>query len=340
MTTTSPTPAQLRAAVALATRAPSVHNTQPWRFRLLDDGIDVYADRGRQLAVSDPTGRALRVSCGAAVFNLRLALAQLGRVAEVWLMPRPGTPDLLAHVTAGRERPATPEESGLHEAIERRHSNRQPFLDTDVPLDVRAQLMAAARAENAWLDLILGRPALAMVTELVRAADDILLADPAYRAELAAWTRPDRTQPDGVPREAGGPAPEPRDLLARRDFGGPPRPPGRDFEADPLVGVLGGLADSPADDLIAGQALQRVLLTATRLGLATSLMSQPIEVPQVREQLRIGLRRPWPPQLLLRFGYAVPGRPTPRRPVTDVLVTDGEPDEPFAHAQRDRALAG
>lgn len=323
MTTTSPSPADLRSAVAAATRAPSVHNTQPWRFRIFDGGVDLFADRSRQLTVSDANGRALRVSCGAALLNLRLAFADLGWVPDVLLSPDHGTPDLLARVVAVRPRPATPDESSLFAAIPRRHSNRYPFLDTAVPVDVRAQLIGAARAEGGWLDLILGPVALAMVTEFVRAADRILLNDPAYRAELAAWTRADDGSPDGVPRRAGGPAPEPHDLLAQRDFGGPARAPGRDFESDPLVGVLGGLADSPTDDLIVGQALQRVLLTATRSGLVSSLMSQPIEVPQVREEMRIGLRRHGPPQMLVRFGYGVPAQPTPRRPVEDVLVAEG-----------------
>jgi hypothetical protein len=140
--------------------------------------------------------------------------------------------------------------------------------------------------------------------------------------EVTAWTRPDVGAVDGVPRWAGGPAPEPHDLLAQRDFGGGGRAPGHDFEQDPLVGVLGGPADTPRDDVAAGLALQRVLLTATKLGLSTSLMSQPIEVETVREQLRIGLRRHGPPQMLLRFGYGVPATPTPRRRVEDVLLPD------------------
>lgn len=325
MTSNGPTRGELLSAVAAAILAPSVHNTQPWRFRLGNGGIEVYADPGRQLMAGDPTGRSVRVSCGAAIFNLRLAFAHLGYVAEVDILPAGRPTDLLARLAPGRQRPATPEESALYEAIPRRHSNRHPFLDTAVPLDARTHLTAAAQAEGGWLDLIIGPAAVDMVAELVRAADRILLADRAYRDELTAWTRADATAVDGVPRSSGGPAPEPHDLLVGRDFGGPPRAPGRDFEADPLIGVLGGMADSPRDDLIAGQALQRVLLTATRAGLVSSLMSQPIDVPQVREQLRIGLRRRGTPQLLVRLGYGVPASPSPRRPVADVLLPDGGP---------------
>jgi hypothetical protein len=151
-------------------------------------------------------------------------------------------------------------------------------------------------------------------------------------AEVAGWTRSDPHATDGVPRRAGGPAPEPHDLLAGRDFGGPPRAPGHDFEEDPLVGVLGGPADSARDDMVAGQALQRVLLTATRFGLSTSLMSQPIEVESVREQLRIGLRRHGTPQMLLRIGYGVPAAATARRPVAEDLLPEAEPVGVFSPA--------
>ena len=106
---------------------------------------------------------------------------------------------------------------------------------------------------------------------------------------------------------AGGPPPEPHDFLSRRDFGGAALKPGREFERDPLVAVLGSRGDLPQDDLVAGQALQRVLLTATRAGLVTSLISQPIEVPAVREELRVGLRRFGSPKMLLRTGYGVAG---------------------------------
>ena len=311
--------AELLPVVEAATRAPSIHNTQPWMFAIADDRIDVFADRRRQLAVADPDGHALRVSCGAAVFNLRLGLAHLGHEVDVTLLPDPGRPDLLASVGLGWARPTSPAQAALYTAIPKRHSNRYPFLDTDVPLDVRTRLRDAAQAEGAWLDLLIGPSALGTVAALVRAADRMLTSREEYRAELGRWTGRDDGALDGVERRAGGPAPEPYDLLMRRDFGGTPRTPGRDYERDPLVAVLGTEGDSPRDDLVAGQALQRVLLSATQAGLVTSLMSQPIDVPSVREELRVGLRRFGSPKMLLRVGYGIASVPTARRPVTDVL---------------------
>src|SRR5690606_9818520 len=124
---------------------------------------------------------------------------------------------------------------------------------------------------------------------------------------------------DGVPESAGGPRPGPQDLLPARPFSSEPRDAGHNPETHPLVAVLGTVADTPADQVHAGQILQRVLLTATDDGLAASMISQPVEVETAREQLRLALGRSGPPQMVLRIGYGVPGAPTPRRPVDEVI---------------------
>jgi hypothetical protein len=298
-----------------------LHNSQPWRFRLRDNELDVLLDPDRRLPVADPSGWASRLSCGAALLNLRLALAARGTPATVTLLPDRDDPQVLARLTPAPPRSPTPEELRLYSAIPRRRSNRAPFLEIPVPVDVRANLIAAARAENAWLDLLISPDAVEATAELVHSADEVLRGDAAYLAELSVWTRRDEPATDGVPVSAGGPAPRPYDLLRRRDFGGPELPSERNYERDPLVGVLGGQGDWPTDQLQSGQALQRVLLTATDLRLAASMFSQPIEVPAAREQLRLALRRHGPPQMLLRFGYATPVPASPRRPVADVVAS-------------------
>jgi nitroreductase len=303
MTTDRPSRTELLDAIGSAVLAPSIHNTQPWLFRLVDGGVEVFADWSRQLPVADPDGRAVRVSCGAAVLNLRLAIQHIG-------------------FTVARSRP-TPSDEALYRAIPQRRSNRFPYLDTSVSAPERTALVRAAEAEGAWMSFVIGQPALEVVVELVRLAERTLTSDPNYRAELAAWSRVDPQSPDGVPRTAGGPAPEPHDLLVGRDFGGAARAPGREFEPEPFVAVVGTFVDSPTAEITAGQALQRVLLTATGYGLAASLTSQPIDVASVREQLRIGLHRHGPPQMVLRLGRGVPAPRTLRRSVNDVLLESG-----------------
>jgi nitroreductase len=306
--------------VALATRAPSMHNTQPWRFRQGEGWIELLADPDRRLAVADPSGWASRLACGAALFNLRLALAVRGVPATAQLLPDQYRPEILARLTPEPPRPPTPLQLRLHAAIRRRHSNRGPFVDATIPVDARVELVAAARAEHGWLDLLIGPVAVEATAELVRRAHRELSADPAYQAEISAWTRGGRVAADGVPVGAAGPAPGADEMLPRKDFGGQPLPAHRSFEREPLLAVLGVPGDWPADQLQAGQVLQRVLLTATDHGLAVSMFSAPIEVPTVREQLRLAVGRNHPPQMLLRCGYAVPAQASPRRPVSEVLT--------------------
>jgi nitroreductase len=309
----------LRRAADAAIRAPSLHNSQPWRFRLRDGGIEVLADPARQLAVADRSGWAMRIACGAATFNARLALAMGGMPAEVALRPVPSESELIARLTPGARRPPTFVEQDLFDAIPHRHSNRRPFWPTPVPSEVRVRLIEAARAEGAWLDLLVGMTALAGFAEIAQSADRVLRRDPRYQAELFTWTHTEAA-PDGVPVTAGGPSVEPQDLLPQRPFADRPRAAGRDFEPEPLVAILGAAGDNAGDRVSAGQALQRVLLTVTDAGLACSMISQPIEVPAAREQLRRSLGRFGVPQMALRIGYGQAGRPTPRRAVADVII--------------------
>jgi nitroreductase len=309
---------QLRAAATDAVRAPSLHNTQPWRFRLRDGGIELSVDPLRRLPATDPSGWGARIACGAALFNLRLALAVAGTPATARLRPYPTEPDVVARLLPAVPRRPTPTEQALHAAIGRRFSNRTPFWPDPVPADVRWRLGEAARAEQCWLELVIGIGAVDAFAEIARSAHRVLERDPAYVAERVEWIRSEPS-PDGVPTWAGGLRSEPQDLLPRPDFGGRRRAPGRDYEPEPLVAVLGSAGNTATDQVTAGQALQRVLLTATDAGLGVSMLSQPIEVPGAREALRLSLGRFGTPQMVMRIGYGQPGTATPRRRVDEVL---------------------
>ncbi|MEV0397923.1 Acg family FMN-binding oxidoreductase [Polymorphospora rubra] len=325
--TTTYTAADLRTAVAAAVRAPSMHNTQPWRFRLRDGAIELLVDPARRLPVGDPTGWAARIGCGAALFNLRLALAVAGRPGTVRLRPYPAEPLVVARVVPGPPRPATATEQALFAAVPRRHSNRAPFWPVPVSPRQRWKLVEAARAQDARLELLVGAAPVGALAEIAHSANRVLASAPGYAAEVLSWTRhADADADDGVPVGSGGPATEPQDLLPGRPFGVKTRAPGRDFEPEPVVAVLGSPRDTAADQIAAGEALQRVLLTATDAGLAVSMLSQPIEVPGAREQLRLALGgRVGVPQMVLRVGYGQPGWPTPRRRPDEVVdEVDGE----------------
>lgn len=309
----------LARCVRSATLAPSLHNSQPWRFRIDGAAVEVYADRSRRLDVLDPDGRELMISLGAAVFTLRAAMRGQGWIPGLSLLPDPDNPDLVARVRPQRPELPSPAAQQLAAAIDRRHTNRGPFTAAAVPAHAIEELRAAATLEGATLT-VAGPASRTTIVGLGRLAEQRLRADGGYLAELGTWTRPAPGRRDGIPPVAIGPW-DALERLPMRDFGlVHPQPSRRRerFEAYPTITVLTTDGDQPADWLRAGQALQRVLLVATRLHLASTPVSQPVEVPSIREVLSDARRGRWA-QIVIRFGYGQPAPATPRRPLADVL---------------------
>jgi nitroreductase len=313
------------ACLEAAVLAPSIHNTQPWRFRVGRMAIDVLADRDRQLPVLDPSGRQLLMSIGAAVFNLRLALLARGRMPVQRLLPDPARPDLVARVQAGSTTAPSESAALLAEAIARRHTDRRPFRPAAMPWDVLNDAMAAAAAEGARLTV--AEPVVRdAIVALTRTADERLTRNPAYRSELVAWADAAAGRLDGIPRYAIGP----RDAAGRlplRDFT-PDRTIDRDthlaavtFEPRATLVTLATNGDTPYEWVRAGQALQRVLLTLTARGLAATPMNQALEIPQLRGLITDQKAGRYA-QAILRIGYGRPGRATPRRPAEQVLLRE------------------
>ncbi|MER7367551.1 Acg family FMN-binding oxidoreductase [Nonomuraea wenchangensis] len=303
-----------RRLLEAAGRAPSVLNTQPWRFRVVHgEFVEVLADRDRRLRVSDPRGRNLHVSCGAALFNLRLAMRTAGHRPMVWLLPSPEEePDLLAAVRMGAELPVPAEHRELYDLIPVRRTNRLPFYDRALPRPVMAELRLAAAREGAAL-LPLDRHAMSDTLGYAAVAEDELAGDHDYRAELAAWTMPGARY-DGVPGHAHGPHAL-RDPSPVRDFGRQEYT--ARFEERPQLAVLVTAGDRPADWLRAGQALQRVLLVAARHDVSASLLNQSLDLRDMCGR-RDPHHRRGHPQAVIRLGYGpyVPG--TPRRPAAEL----------------------
>lgn len=311
------------AVLEAAGRAPSVHNTQPWAFRVTPDVIELHSDPARRLPVADPDDRELRLACGAALFTLRLALLGHRVRPEVTRFPDRDRPTLVAEIRRGGTAAVTPEIARLLAAVPHRRTNRHPFTDMPVESPEQLELCRVAAEEGARLHVVRVRDQRRKLSELARTAHRAQWADPAFRAELARWTGTPGDRPDGVPAYAGGPLPAPHDRWVLRDFTGGmahDRIPGNDFEDEPMIAVLTARLPGATGDLQAGEALQRVLLTATAGGLAMSFLSQLVEVPEARDAVCRALGAHRPPHAVLRIGHGWPTLRTPRRAVSDLLL--------------------
>ena len=311
-----------------ATAAPSMHNVQPWRFRIRHAGgtVELWVDPGRTLPLGDPHGRAAHIACGAALFNLRVAAAVAGLEPHLRLLPDPGQPLLLAEIRLAGGHRATPGERELHAAIPRRQTNREPFSGRAVPPGIRAELAEAASLEGAFLHF-LDHGEAKRVLRLVADAERDLLASAGYRTELARWAGGQRDR-DGIPDSALGPR-SLEGLAPARDF-----IPARHhvpvryawFESDPQLAVLSVRHGGPVNWLRAGQALQRSWLTATFRGIAVCPLTQPLETADAW-QVRDPRSADEQPQMILRIGYGLPLPPgAPKRPISEILH-EPEPDQ-------------
>lgn len=329
MTTTHLDRGTVRAAIALANRAPSVHNSQPWLWRIGDSSIHLFADPARALPATDPDGRDLRISCGAALHHLRVALRAAGLDARVHRLPDPAAPDHLAALQPFGRRPGV-DDMTLAAAIERRRTDRRVFSTWPVPMELLADLASAAAAEKGILQLLLDDTRRWTVLRLLERAAVMQALAPGTAQETAAWTGRSRAAADGVPATAV-PA-EPAGVVPVRHFAaGRLRQAGLgDDETDGTVlALLATRGDSPLDQLRAGEALSAVLLEATRIGLATDPLSQLLEVADTREELRTSCLQAGEPQILLRLGWApVSAEPlaaTGRRPVDETIAELARP---------------
>jgi hypothetical protein len=310
--------------------APSLHNAQPWAFRVGPDHVDVLLDRSRLLPVADPTTRQAHLGLGAAVFLLRLKLSTLDCGIRVEPWPETGEPDLVARLTVSGRHAATETDRRLLAAVPARRTVRTPFTPEDVPVRLRVAWRECAEWEGSGLRWVESPGERIGVAALVTAAERLQQRDPAYLAELDRWTAATTiAEGAGVPPAAfgvTGTAGHSAEFPLRDFAGGQrtdrPRHVGP-VEEHPVVAVLETAGDRPADWLQGGQALMRILLAAAADGYAASYLNQPLELPALRQQLRDELRLAGWPQLVLRLGRPMGVLPpqAARRPVADVLLS-------------------
>jgi hypothetical protein len=328
VTTSTSQETVLLAVLADGVRAPSAHNTQPWRFVLDGAAVHVHADRTRALPVNDPYDRELTISCGAALGTIEIAARGRGLRVETVLLPDDRDPDLFATIRLGSEGEApgaavsdgAATDARLAAAIATRQTYRGHFAEAPLPDGTFLRLVAAAEAAGASLLEVAGSDTREDLASVVASADRTQFGDPSWRRELAMWTHPDRAS-DGMPMPRG------TDLGTRLAPTAPGEPavvpdPDRSLVLGaPLVAVLATTGDRDRDWLGAGRALQRVLLTAAADGIQASYLNQACQVADARNGVRYLIGGELHPQAILRFG--VPAREirrTRRRPLEDVVA--------------------
>jgi nitroreductase len=309
-------------AAAAAGHAPSIHNTQPWRWRLTGDTMDLFAERSRMLDVTDPDGRLATLSCGAALHHARIALAAHGWRAAVRRLPDPADPDHLASLHVEGPAPIGPDTERRAQNIRLRHTERRPVTGDPVRADELRALTEAVESQGTWLHLL--RPE--QIFDLAAAtsqAQGVESAETQWRQELTRWTDGGRSPGTGVP-DGVIPRATPATTLPGRDFGRHgDLPVGNGHDRSAAFAVLYGPADGPIDWLHAGEALSALWLVAVEMEVSVLPLSAPIEVIVAREAVRRLLSDLGHPYLALRLGHRLPDNAdiprTPRLPADQII---------------------
>ena len=322
---------KLKFLLNYAVLAPSSHNTQPWSFKIVDDTVELYADKTRALPVADPDYRELIISCGAALFNLRIAIRHFGYSDIVDILPDEDNPNLLARVCLGSRRIVQLEENFLFRAIAKRSTNRQDFDNCQLPDSLISELESATRSEGSWLQImteVIPKASRQEIINLIAQGDRLQMADPLFRQELARWIHKNNNPThDGIPLHAQGidrnlDAIAPLIAWTIRSFDLGESQAAKDCKLAaqaPVLMLISSENDNPQAWIETGEALAHLLLRARIDDVWASFFNQPIQVPQLRSRLQAMFPENGYPQILLRLGYTKEIAGTSRRSVDEVL---------------------
>lgn len=307
-----------------AVLAPSLYNSQPWQFRIGYTYVELYADKTRLAPVADPLNRNLMLSCGCVIFHLRCIMQYYKCLGPIEIFPSDHA-DLIARIHMGMGGESTEGWTELFEAIPKRRTCRWAFEEDPISSELVAQIETDASAEGAWLRSFTSDSEKLQVAQVIHEADHIQWSNPEFREELNKWVHTNhRLRNDGIPDYAlpdddlfSYPMPE-----VQRHFETEAEPTVyRDIaNASPVLAVLATQGDLRINWVASGQALDRVVLRAAAEGVSGSFLNQPVGFAESRRKLVKLCGRFGFPQAVFRLGRCRSVKPTPRRPLEEMLI--------------------
>jgi len=316
---------RLKFLLRYAILAPSGPNTQPWKFAIHDCGISVLADLNRALPFVDPSNRTLFMSVGCAIANLAIAAKHFGFEPSISYFPDGQENDLVASVQLSAGQKPMDEQDGLFAQIQRRHTTKDRYENATIANHLLKELERNINLPGLYLTYLADEGAKDRMADLVSRAHQIQLAKKEFRQNLGEWLRSNWTaEPDGMPLYTFG-VPDVVSLgfpaaFKEFDLSRPViyRDSGLIHDCSTLA-VLTSDQDDKLTWTMCGFSLENLLLRATSYDIRASFFSQPIGLPILREELKNQINRGHP-QLIFSLGIAKPMRPSPRRPIEDVII--------------------
>jgi hypothetical protein len=314
----------IKRAVQLACRAPSLHNSQPWRWEVDGSRVHLFLDRNRVLYSTDRAGREAVISCGAVLDHFRVAMAAAGWMANIARFPRSDDPDHLAGIDFTPHDLVTDADRQRAKAILLRRTDRLPFHPPAEWASFQARLHNAVHTDAVRLDVLSDdvRPELKEASKLT---ESLRLYDSYYHTELDWWTAPYEAS-EGIPYSSLVSADEGERVDVGRTFPAPRHRERRQHIPNDYskIMVLSTYGDSREDALRSGEVLSSVLLECTVGGLATCTLTHITELHASRNLIALLIGKDTAPQVLIRVGVAPKTQATPpatpRRPLDEVLT--------------------
>jgi nitroreductase len=315
---------QLKFLLRYAVLAPSGPNTQPWKLSIKDNEVSLIADFTRSLPSLDPTNRTMYLSHGCLIANTLITAEHFGFGYDVNCLPDGPSGDRSASIKFDKNA-SKPRFADLFQEITKRHTNRKPYESRAIEAEKLEKLRSCIDGQGFRLDIITDNEGKNKMADILARSQRIQLGNKEMRKELANWIRPNTSDSkDGLPGYSFGYS-DFESYLGKFIFGtfdmssSRARVETANMIASPAVAVLSTDSDDNLTWIKAGMLFETMFLTATRLGVMFDLFSQPMAIPELRQEISQRLNAKYP-QLLIRMGYAQPSKHTPRRPVEEVLI--------------------